>query len=65
MSGCCERVCACCSPQALIQSIVPYKYWEPEELEELMALSGFTNYWCYRNRSFILLSAEKPTEDSS
>lgn len=46
--------------QAAVSRSKVFKYWEPEELEELFQLCGLSNYTSERRGNFIFLYASRP-----
>ncbi|CAI5516759.1 unnamed protein product [Closterium sp. Naga37s-1] len=47
--------------QLSVSQQLPFRYWEPEELEELMGLAGLENYTSDIRSQYIMLSAQKPS----
>ncbi|GJP42825.1 hypothetical protein CLOM_g2347 [Closterium sp. NIES-68] len=47
--------------QVSMSQQLPFRYWEAEEVEELMELAGLEKYTCDIRNQYIMLSADKPT----
>jgi hypothetical protein len=58
--------CCCCTVQTLNpfgRSNQTFRYWEEDELKDLVAAVGLTDYTRTRSRMFIMFAATKPAAE--